>query len=377
MDFAPLPVTSPLAAYVAQAEQWLAAQQAGELWAVSLFHRCLPRARPAPLPDAVRHAADLSSDDARLTLARAYQFLDWAALADFAAMVATSEDVLAFEVAADAIVAGDLEALKDTLARAPALVRARSSRITFYDPPRHRASLLHYIAANSVEAYRQKTPPNAVPIARALLDAGAEVDAVADMYGGPATTLNMLVSSDHPAIAGLTVPLTELLLDYGAAIDGVVPGLWRPLFTALAFGHADAAIVLASRGASLGLPEAAGLGRRDETERRLAGADAEARHRALALAAQHGRTEIVGILLAAGEDPNRYNPPGNHAHSTPLHQAALNGHIAVIERLVAGGARLDLRDTSWQATPLGWALHASDGAETQTTQRLRALGAPK
>jgi ankyrin repeat protein len=379
MDFTPLPPTVPLAAYMAQAEQLLVAQQAGEHWALALLRRCLPklaekRATP-PLPDAVIQAADLSSDDARLALARAYQFLDWAALADFAAAIAASEEVMTFEVAADAIVTGDVAALKDALGRMPALIRARSGRITVYDPPRHRASLLHYVAANSVEAYRQKTPPNAVEIARTLLEAGAEVDALADMYGGPATPLNMLVSSDHPARAGLTAALTELLLDHGAAIDGVVPGLWRPLFTALAFGHADAAVVLASRGASLGLPEAAGLGRLDAVERWLPGADAEARHRALALAAQHGRTQIVDILLAAGEDPNRYNPPGNHAHSTPLHQAALAGHIAVVELLVAHGARLDLRDTSWQGTPLGWALHASDGTETQMTQRLRTLGA--
>ena len=33
-------------------------------------------------------------------------------------------------------------------------------------PPVHRATLLHYVGANGVEAYRQKTPPNATEIAR-------------------------------------------------------------------------------------------------------------------------------------------------------------------------------------------------------------------
>ncbi len=41
------------------------------------------------------------------------------------------------------------------------------------------------------------------------------------MYGAECTTMSMLVSSSHPADAGLQVPLVELLLDFGAAIAGV------------------------------------------------------------------------------------------------------------------------------------------------------------
>src|SRR5437660_1546362 len=79
------------------------------------------------------------------------------------------------------------------------LVRARSTVVTHHDPPMHRATLLHYIAANGVEGYRQKTPKNAVDVAKMLLNAGAEADALAGMYGGRCTTMSMLVSSCHPA----------------------------------------------------------------------------------------------------------------------------------------------------------------------------------
>jgi ankyrin repeat protein len=97
----------------------------------------------------------------------------------------------------------------------------------------------------------------------------------------------------------------------------------------------------------------------------LATADAESRHRALALAAQHGHADVVRLLLDAGEDPNRYNPDGNHSHSTPLHQAALAGHEAVVRLLVERGARLDIKDTVYRGTPLGWAIHAGQtGIET-------------
>jgi len=94
----------------------------------------------------------------------------------------------------------------------------------------------------------------------------------------------------------------------------------------------------------------------------LASADPLDRHRALALAAQHGHVDVVRLLLDAGEDPNRYNPDGNHSHSTPLHQAALRGHEPVVRLLVECGARLDMKDTIYQATPLGWAEYAGQTA---------------
>jgi hypothetical protein len=74
-----------------------------------------------------------------------------------------------------------------------------------------------------------------------LLQAGAEPDVPADMYGVECTTMTLLVSSSHPADAGLQVPLIELLLSFGAAIEGRGTRRWGgPLFTALAVGMSDA-----------------------------------------------------------------------------------------------------------------------------------------
>lgn len=251
-----------------------------------------------------------------------------------------------FESAADAIVNGDASELERLLASHPELVRARSTRA-------HRATLLHYVAANGVEQNRQKTPQNAVEIAEILLRAGAEVDALANMYGGQCTTMCVLVSSCHPAAAGVQVALVETLLDFGASLEE--PG--SPLMTALSFGYPDAAEALVRRGARVdNIAAAAGLGWLAEVRQLLPASDAESRHRALALAAQHGHEGVVRVLLDAGEDPNRYNPKGNHAHSTPLHQAVWGGHEAVVRLLVERGARLDIKDTIHQGTPLGWAI---------------------
>lgn len=105
----------------------------------------------------------------------------------------------------------------------------------------------------------------------------------------------------------------------------------------------------------------------------LPGAGATERHLALALAAQLGHAPLVRLLLDAGEDPDRFNPRGAHAHATPLHHAALAGHATVVELLVTRGARLDIRDRIYASTPLGWAPHAG---RREVEAFLLARGAP-
>jgi ankyrin repeat protein len=249
----------------------------------------------------------------------------------------------------------------------PELARARSIR-------RHHATLLHYVGANGVEGGRQKTPQNAVEVAKTLLDAGAEVNALADMYDAKCTTMSMLVSSCHPAKAGLQAALAETLLDYGAAIVGSGSRWQSALLTALAFGYLNTAEALADRGAPLdNVAEVAGLGRLEDTARLLPVADSQGKHIALALAAQQGHADVVRLLLDAGEDPNRYNPDGYHAHSTPLHQAVWSDHTDVVRLLVERGARLDIQDTVYHGTPLGWATY---GGRTAIADYLRDRGAP-
>lgn len=262
-----------------------------------------------------------------------------------------------FETAVEAIVRGDVITLRRLLRDDPSLVFARSSRP-------HRATLLHYTAANGVEDERQMTPANAVEIMEALLDADAEVDATAEMYGQECTTLSLLVSSTPPAVAGLQSDLAEVLIDHGAAIDDGPGTKWQSaLQTSLAFGNLDTARTLVRRGARVDtLPAAAGLGTSELVDDLLPEADADERHAALALACQHGHVDIARQLLDAGEDPNRFNPEGLHAHSTPLHQAALAGHLAVVELLVTRGARKDVRDALYQGTALDWAEYAGQRA---------------
>jgi hypothetical protein len=84
--------------------------------------------------------------DTRLIVARDHGFTSWS--------IVGGECDPIFELAVDAIVLGRIEELERLLVDAPDLVRRRSA----YG---HRATLLHYTAANGVEIRRQVVPANA------------------------------------------------------------------------------------------------------------------------------------------------------------------------------------------------------------------------
>src|ERR1051325_2478294 len=211
MGFQHLPFDAGLGQYESQAEDLLAAIKAGDSMAIKLFHERLPRFLDENIPWLPKDMSDeeiksvpLELADAELAVARSYNFADWRNLKEFVAAVTVIDSAThRFEAAVEAVIDGDADALRSMLRENPGLVRARSTRVSHSDPPVHEATLLHYVAANGVEGYRQRSPKNAVEIARILLDAGAEADALANMYGGKCTTMNMLVSSCHPANAGV------------------------------------------------------------------------------------------------------------------------------------------------------------------------------
>ncbi len=359
---------APLSAYEKQADELLAGWQSGDEQALKFFRARHPKFLDEDIPwlqrfwesDEQARAIPVDREDAKLAVARSYDFQDWRALENHAAAVAdTSSPSARFERAAEAVIDGDADTLRRLLREDPHLVHARSTRVCCFDPPVHRATLLHYTAANGIEGYRQRTPPNAVEMAKVLLKAGADPNALQSSYGGENTTMAMLVSSTPPKQAGVQAALVETLIDYGAAIRPLGTGKWaNPVMTALVFGSTEAAQALVQRGADVdSLPIAAGLGRMEEVTRLLPAASPDDRHGALALSAQLGHLDVVRTLLDAGEDPNRFNPDGHHSHATPLHQSIASGHFEVAKLLIERGARLDIKDTIFRSTPLGWAEH--------------------
>ena len=304
-------------------------------------------------------APDYRADDARTMIVRNHDFESWEQFETFASARHTAGSLIAqFEDAVDAIVQGDVDALKRLLAQRPELVHVRSTRT-------HHSMLLHYVGANGVEGFRQRTPTNAVQIAELLLDAGAEVDAVADMYGG-STTVGLAATSVHPKNAGVQEALIDVLVAYGARIDRLGAGGSKgsPLLinSCLANGRPGAAEYLARRGAPIDLEGAAGLGRLDLVRTFVAddgtltnGTTTEQMHDGFSWACEYGRADVVQFLLERGMDVGARLRPHKQ---TGLHWAAYGAHVETVKVLLRHRPPLDVRDESFDGTPLEWALYA-------------------
>jgi ankyrin repeat protein len=230
-----------------------------------------------------------------------------------------------FERAADAIAAGELEALREMLDDEPDLVHARS-------PRPHRATLLHYCAANGTEDPRQRTPPNAPAIAQLLVDRGADPNAACKLYGG-AEVMGLLLTSAIPRAAGVDGELAAVLARAGARI-GTVDGQ-GPLVSAILHGAPRAAAALAAAGAPV------------DTLLAAAGLD---------------RVAALDELVAGGADVNARFAGG----ATALHAAAATGAARAVDWLLAHGADPTLREERWGATPAGMATYYSHAAIAAT-----------
>jgi ankyrin repeat protein len=270
-----------------------------------------------------------------------------------------------FYPAIAAIRADDVEKLKALVAEDPSLATSRSSR--------SHPTLLQCLVLDG------KDKANAREMAAVLIDAGAGLN--------------------EPLVAAGSIdnrPVAELLLDRGAAIDGT--GGWSPLEEALYWNSQNVIALLLERGAQVqNLRTAAGLGRTDLIEacfnsdgslkpeagkinwpfgdlKTIAGSNHDpAGKQALAdrvnawsqdrqgivnnafvYACMHGHIDAARLLLAKGAEINVV-PGGFDYAGSGLHYAAVNGHRAMIEFLLAHGADREIKDTKVGSTAAGWA----------------------
>jgi len=244
-----------------------------------------------------------------------------------------------FERAADAVVFGDLEAIRTMLDEEPFLAHARS-------PRPHRATLLHYCGANGVEEPRQRTPGNAPAIMQLLLDRGSDVNATCSLYRGAATTIGLLLSSIHPLRAGLRTTLCEILLKAGASLDGARER--ARLSEASALGRWD--LVKAFL---------------DDDERLGDGLMKGQIQSAFMWACEFGRTSVVEFLLDKGADTGAQNQNGQ----TGLHLAALSGHLDTVRLLLTRYAPLEVLN-AWGGTVLTNVLWAAVNHDPNTDYSL-------
>jgi len=176
-----------------------------------------------------------------------------------------------------------------------------------------------------------KTPLHfcrSIDVAKLLLAAGAELDAIDDSGQSP---LQWIMAT------GRYKALSNYLVTVGAKADAT------DIFWACAYGdvHAvrafldsDATVVNARRPRAPAVP-AAMIGTQPLHE-----------------AAVRGENEIAKLLIEAHAD---VNARGGKNDVTPLHSAAAGGHLEMIKLLLAAGADPSARDGSMDATPQSWA----------------------
>jgi hypothetical protein len=132
VEFTEVRFDAQLDRYDKQAAALLDSFRSGQPRAIKLFHETHPRFLDEKVPWLPKRLSDdeiarapLTIADARLATARAYCFRDWGTLAAYVDEVASDTAVRRFEAAVEAVIAGDLAALRSSLAADPNLVNAR------------------------------------------------------------------------------------------------------------------------------------------------------------------------------------------------------------------------------------------------------------
>jgi ankyrin repeat protein len=337
--------------------------------------------------DAEIKGASLSEDDGRLILAREHGFESWKALTAHLKALEKGATVEPFALAFQALKAGDMEAFTRVLRQDPSLVNAWGTN----------GNTLLNLAGSTRRLEATKL----------LLELGADPN-LGNRYGW--TPLHAAAYSNQREFA-------EVLLAAGASPQISARGEGgTPLVQALFWGHAEMADFLAGYGIfPNNLRAAAGLGRvdlletfflADGTLRPEAGVarefyrphggflecaltnnpqeildealsyaarcsripamefllahgaevNGEAYNgRALHWAVHKGHLEAMTFLLDRGAEVNGISNFGGERGLTPLHISCWGGQLEAAKLLISRGADPELRDPTYNGTPLGWA----------------------
>src|SRR5215475_2734179 len=190
-------------------------------------------------------------------------------------------------------------------------------------------------------------------------------------------------------------PLHHLAMWKGDAVtaefflaNGADPDLRRadgktPYFLAVRSGNKPVADVLLAHGAKPDLvritDELVGACRRvdvrtassivrrnPDVSKQLDTADIEA----FVEAAGQNRLDIVKLMLETGFNPAARGESG----ATALHAAAWHGHVEMVRLLLKSGARTDVRDSLFGASPRDWAVHGSKHCRDAAQEYEEVLG---
>ena len=277
------------------------------------------------------HQARFTEDDARLVYAREHGFERWEDMAARVEALSQGRAEEPFFAAFTALQAGDVARLQSLLEAHPQLARARGTNGN---------TLLNLEGSLIGTSRREQKPRGAIGMGlsgmEALLDAGANADDANDRGWTPL----------HQAGYSNLADVAERLIAAGASIDAEAHGSGgTPLVAALFWGHREVADVLARHGiVPVNLRAAAGVGD-------------------LALVEWFFASD-GSLTPEAGAARGFFRPHSGFPDWQPstsaqeildeaLVWACKSDRLAVLDRLVRGGARLDA--DPYRGTPLVWA----------------------
>lgn len=278
---------------------------------------------------------------AQLALARDYGFASWARL---------KVEVERREI----LNRGDVDQLTALLADHPGLATELMDH--WRDHPTG-ATPLGYVAMLRYDTVRRvwRDVPGTAAMAQALLDAGAPLD------GRPEDRETPLITAASYGDAEVAAVLIAAGADFDATAaptSGGVPG-GTALRHAAVFGMTAIVDLLARAGARVStLAEAAAVG--DITGWLRPDTPVQERVRALVMAADHQRLDVIDQLLNAGTPVDATDTRwGRQA----LRQAAINGRAASVTHLIACGADPNHQDPVNHRTALQWCRHHNTSPE--------------
>ena len=163
------------------------------------------------------------------------------------------------------------------------------------------------------------------------------------------------------------LPFFETLVEFGADVNALDKTGRSVYALAARFGRSDVMDFLVSQGASTDMSDpdrfiAACTNADEDTVRSMVEANPkivaelpEEDTAMLAEIARWGRLDSVRLMLDVGFSPKARGLLGG----TALHWSGWEGHGEIAKLLLENGAPLEMTDTSYQNTPLGWAVYGS------------------
>lgn len=171
----------------------------------------------------------------------------------------------------------------------------------------------------------------------------------------------------HLAVMKKRPESLKTLLDLGAHTESLDEAFLTPLDQAALIGEKELAQTLMDHGAKIRLPSAIALQCIADINRLLRKEPHTLKpggrwQRLIIRASERSSGEVIEALIRAGADVNVRDDPktavDNTSGYTALHAAAFHGNLGAVEVLLKHGADVTVREEKYRGTPAGWANYA-------------------